>query len=50
MGSIYSCWAYEMAATAWTRTLGCPKMNDKAFDAIRAFRDEYRDQGPEFVP
>jgi hypothetical protein len=41
---------YEVAATAWTQTLGCPKMNDKVFDAIRAFRDEYRDQGPEFVP
>lgn len=41
---------YEVAATAWTRTLGCPKMNDQVFDAIRAFRDEYRDQGPEFVP
>jgi hypothetical protein len=41
---------YEVAATAWTRTLGCPKMNDKVFDAIRAFRDEYRDEGPEFVP
>ena len=41
---------YEVAATTWTQTLGCPKMNDKVFDAIRAFRDEYRDQGPEFVP
>ncbi len=41
---------YEVAATTWTQTLGCTKMNDKVFDAIRAFRDEYRDQGPEFVP
>jgi len=41
---------YEVAATAWTQSLGCPKMNDEVFDAIRAFRDEYRDQGPEFVP
>ncbi len=41
---------YEVAATTWTQTLGCLKMNDKVFDAIRAFRDEYRDEGPEFVP
>jgi hypothetical protein len=41
---------YEVAATTWTRTLGCPQMNEEAFDAIRAFRDEYRDEGPEFVP
>jgi hypothetical protein len=41
---------YEVAATTWTRTLGCPEMNEQVFDAIRAFKDEYRDQGPEFVP
>ncbi len=41
---------YEVAATTWTRTLGCEEMNDQVYDAIRAFKDEYRDQGPEFVP
>lgn len=41
---------YEVAATTWTRTLACPEMNEDVFDAIRAFRDEYRDEGPEFVP
>ena len=41
---------YEVAATAWGQLLGCPQMNDRVFDAIRAFRDRYRDQGPEFVP
>jgi hypothetical protein len=41
---------YEVAATAWGHLLGCPKMNEEAFDAIRAFRDDYRDEGPEFVP
>lgn len=41
---------YEVAATTWTRTLACPEMNEQVFDAIRAFRDEYRDEGPEFVP
>ena len=41
---------YAVAATAWTHLLGCPKMNDKAFDAIRAFRAAYTDKGPEFIP
>lgn len=41
---------YEVAATAWNNALVCRQMNDGVFDAIRAFRDEYRDQGPEFVP
>ena len=42
--------AYEVAATAWTQSLTCPGMGPETFDALRAFRDEYRDQGPEFVP
>lgn len=41
---------YEVAATAWTRILGCPTYNDKVPDAFRAFRDEYRLKGPEYVP
>lgn len=41
---------YQVAATTWTRTLGCTEMNDQVFDAIRAFREEFRDQGPEFIP
>jgi hypothetical protein len=41
---------YQVAATAWTQKLGCEEMNDRVFDAIRAFRDSYRDQAPEFVP
>jgi hypothetical protein len=40
---------YEVAATAWTRLLGCPKYNDKVPDALRAFR-KYRLQGPEYFP
>ena len=40
---------YEVAVTAWGHLLGCKKVNDKTFDAIRAFRDRYRDQGPEQV-
>ena len=50
---------YQVAATAWNgdpqpngtgRLLGCPKMNEKVFDAIRAFKDEHRSNGPEPVP
>ena len=41
---------YEIAATAWGHLLGCPKMNDQVFDALRAFRRNYVDKGPETVP
>jgi uncharacterized protein DUF3105 len=41
---------FAVAATAWDQQLGCPTMNPKVFDAIRAFRDEHIDKGPEKVP
>jgi Protein of unknown function (DUF3105) len=41
--------AYEVAVTAWGHLLGCKKVTDETFDAIRGFRDRYRDQGPEQV-
>jgi hypothetical protein len=41
---------FEVAATAWGQQLGCPKMTDKTFDAIRAFRKAYVDHGPEQIP
>ena len=50
---------YAVAATAWNgepgpagtgRTLGCPRWSEAAIDALRAFRDEHRSQGPEAVP
>jgi hypothetical protein len=50
---------YAVAATAWNRdptpggtgrTLGCPEWNEKVVDALRAFRDDNRSQGPEPVP
>ena len=41
---------YAAAATAWTHLLGCPEWNDKVPAAIEAFRDAYRDKGPERVP
>jgi hypothetical protein len=39
-----------VAATAWGQSLTCPEMNDQVFDAIRTFRNEYIDKGPEQVP
>lgn len=41
---------YEVAATAWTKRLGCKQFGRASFDALRAFRERYRDRGPEFVP
>lgn len=41
---------YKAAATAWGHVMGCNKVSDRTFDALRAFRDRYRDQGPEQVP
>jgi Protein of unknown function (DUF3105) len=38
---------YEVAATAWTHLIGCKKVNDKTWDALRAFRNTYVDKGPE---
>ncbi len=49
---------YAVAATAWNaepeplgtgRLMGCPTFNDKVIDALRAFKDEHRDRGPEVV-
>jgi hypothetical protein len=40
---------YEVAATAWGHLIGFDKVTDETFDALRAFRDRYRDQGPEQV-
>lgn len=50
---------YAVAGTAWNRDpepggtgrmLVCDELNDKTFDALQAFRDEHRSQGPEPVP
>jgi hypothetical protein len=38
---------YEVAATAWTNLLGCERFDESVVDAIRAFRDILRGQGPE---
>jgi hypothetical protein len=39
-----------VAATTWGHSLTCPEMNDQVFDAIRTFRAEWIDKGPEDVP
>jgi hypothetical protein len=41
---------FAVSATAWGHLLGCPEMNEKVFDALRAFRTNYIDKGPEVVP
>jgi Protein of unknown function (DUF3105) len=41
---------YQVAASAWGYRLACPRFNNRIFDAIRAFKDDRRDRGPEFIP
>jgi len=41
---------YQVAATTWRNTLTCEQMSPQAIDAIRLFRERYRDRGPEYVP
>ncbi len=43
------------AVSAWTgvhngHILRCNDLNDQSWDAIRAFKEKYRDKAPEFVP
>lgn len=40
---------YEVAAVAWNHVLACPAMNDRVFDAIRAFREKWTLQAPEKI-
>lgn len=40
---------YQVAAVAWTRLLGDEQLTDASFDALRAFREEFINQGPEQV-
>jgi hypothetical protein len=50
---------YEVAATAWDadppphgtgELMTCNKVTDKTYDALAAFRDDHRSQGPEQIP
>jgi hypothetical protein len=38
---------YAVAATAWTKLVGCPKYTPEVLDVLRNFRDTYRGNGPE---
>ena len=43
------------AVSAWVgqdggHILRCDEVNDRSWDAIRAFKEQYRDKAPEFVP
>lgn len=41
---------YAVAATAWTNMLVCDEYSPEVVDALIAFRDTYRGQGPEAIP
>ena len=50
---------FDVATSVWTidpqpngtgRMMGCREYSPAVFDALRTFRDEYRDNGPENVP
>lgn len=41
---------YDVAASAWTNLIGCDSYSPEALDAIRAFIDEFRGNGPEAIP
>jgi hypothetical protein len=41
---------YQVAAVAWRRYIGCNQVNDKTWDALRAFRDQFVDTAPEKIP
>jgi hypothetical protein len=41
---------FEVAVTTWTNMMTCDDYSPEVIDAIRAFRDTYRGQGPETVP
>ena len=45
----------DVALSAWEaekrgRILRCAEVTDKSWDAMRAFKEQYRDKAPEFVP
>jgi hypothetical protein len=41
---------FEVAATAWKHRIGCAHFNPNVPEALRRFRDAYRDRAPEQVP
>jgi Protein of unknown function (DUF3105) len=40
----------QFAVTAWTRSLTCDRLTPQAEDAMRAFREQFTDKAPEFIP
>ncbi len=41
---------FEVAAVAWRHYIGCREFTPKSIEALRAFREELVDKGPETVP
>jgi hypothetical protein len=41
---------FQVAAASWQHYLGCPKWNANVIDAIRDYREQFVDKGPEFIP
>jgi hypothetical protein len=41
---------FEVAFSAWTNAIGCPKFDPLVLDVARNFRDTYRGNGPENFP
>jgi hypothetical protein len=41
---------YQVAGVAWRHYIGCNAVDDKTWDALRAFRDTYVDKAPEAIP
>jgi hypothetical protein len=40
----------QVAAVSWTRSITCDEVNDRTWDALRAFRDRFVDKAPELIP
>src|SRR5919108_3933741 len=40
----------EYAATAWTKSITCPRLTPAALDAMRDFSKAFTDKGREFIP
>ncbi len=41
---------FEVAVASWQHYLGCPTWNANVIDAVRSYREQYVDKGPEFIP
>jgi hypothetical protein len=41
---------FAVAAVAWRNYIGCKTFDDRTWDALRAFRDQFVDKAPEQVP